>query len=87
MRRIYGGVGSFPVLPVLPSASRPYRPHNRVAINKPGAPRRGGYICMLHASVCRTDTAAVRAEDVAYALGLISVRQFDPVGNLRKTGR
>ena len=47
---------------------------------------RGGYVYMLHASICRTDTAAVRAEDVSYALGSLQVRQYDPVGNLRKAG-
>jgi hypothetical protein len=28
--------------------------------------------------------AAVRAEDVAYALGSLQLRQYDPAGNLRK---
>jgi hypothetical protein len=36
---------------------------------------------MLHASICRTDTAAVRAEDVSYALGSLQVRQYDPVSD------
>ena len=60
--------------------------HNCVAVHKPGAPWRGGYVYMLHASICRDDTAAVRAEDVAYALGSLQIRQYDPVGNLRKAG-
>ena len=61
-------------------------PHNCVAIHKPGPSWRGGYVYMLHASICRTDTAGVRAEDVSYALGSLQVRQYDPVGNLRKAG-
>jgi hypothetical protein len=58
-------------------------PHNCVAIKKPGPRWRGGYVYMLHASICRTDAAAVRPEDVSYALGSLQLRQYDPVGNLR----
>ena len=62
-------------------------PHNCIAVHKPGPQWRGGYVYMLHASICRTDTAAVRPEDVAYVLGSLQVRQYDPVGNLRKPGQ
>ena len=58
-------------------------PHNCVAIKKAGPRWQGGYVYMMHASVCRTDTAAIRAEDIAYALSSLEVRQHDPVGNLR----
>jgi hypothetical protein len=61
-------------------------PYNCIAVHKPGPPWRGGYVYMLHASICRTDTAIVRAEDISYALGSLQVRQYDPVGNLRKSG-
>jgi hypothetical protein len=60
--------------------------HNCVALRKAGPKWRGGYIYMLHASICRTDTAAMRAEDVSSALGSLQVRQYDPQGNLRKAG-
>jgi hypothetical protein len=60
--------------------------HNCVAVHKPGPPWRGGYVYMMHASICRTGTGAVRAEDISYALGLLQIRQYDPVANLRKTG-
>jgi hypothetical protein len=59
---------------------------NCVAVHKPGPKWRGGYVYMLHASICRTDTAAVRTEDIAYALGSLQVRQYDPEGNLRPPG-
>jgi hypothetical protein len=59
-------------------------PHNCVAVRKPGPPWRGGYIYMMHVSICRTDTAPVQAEDVAYVLGSLQTRIYDPVGNLRK---
>jgi hypothetical protein len=61
-------------------------PHNCVAVHRPGPNWRGGYVYMLHASICRTDAAAVRAEDISYALGSLQVRQYDPVGNLRPPG-
>ena len=61
--------------------------HNCVAVHQPGPKWQGGYVYMLHASICRTDTAAVRAEDVAYALSLLQFRQNDPVGNLRTASK
>jgi hypothetical protein len=39
----------------------------------------------MHASICRTDTATVQAEDVAYVLGALQTRIYDPLGNLRKS--
>jgi hypothetical protein len=39
---------------------------------------------MMHASICRTDAANVQAEDIAYVLGSLQARIYDPVGNLRK---
>jgi hypothetical protein len=61
-------------------------PHNCIAVQKAGPKWGGGYIYMLHASICRTDMAAIRAADVVYALGSLQIRQYDPVGNLRKPG-
>jgi len=62
-------------------------PRSCIAVKKPGPRWRGGHVYMLHASICRTDTAAVRAEDVSYALGSLEIRQYDPAGNLRKAGQ
>jgi hypothetical protein len=61
-------------------------PLNCVAIHRAGPKWRGGYVYMLHASICRTDTTTVRAEDVSYTLGPLQLRQYDPVGNLRPPG-
>jgi len=61
-------------------------PHNCAAVQRAGPKWSGGYIYMLHASICRTDTAPMRAEDIAYAFGSLQVRQYHPVGNLRKPG-
>ena len=62
-------------------------PHNCVAVQRAGPKWSGGYIYMLHASICRTDTAAMRPEDITYALASLQVRQYDPVGNLRPPGQ
>jgi hypothetical protein len=59
-------------------------PRNCIAIRKPGPMWRGGYVYMMHASICRTDGAAVQAQDVAYVLGSLQSRTYDPIGNLRK---
>jgi hypothetical protein len=59
-------------------------PHNCIAVRKPGPVWGGGYVYMMHASICRTDTAAVQAQDVAYVLGSLQTRIYDPAGNLRK---
>jgi hypothetical protein len=61
-------------------------PHSCIAVQKAGPKWGGGYIYIMHASICATDAAAVRPEDVAYVLGSLQVRQYDPVGNLRKPG-
>lgn len=62
-------------------------PHHCVAVKKAGPPWQGGYIYMMHASICRTDMAAVQPGDVAYALSLLQIRQYDPTGNLEHPGR
>jgi hypothetical protein len=59
-------------------------PHNCIAVRKPGPVWRGGFIYMMHASICRTDTTTVQAEDVAYVLGSLQTRIYDPAGNLRQ---
>jgi hypothetical protein len=59
-------------------------PQNCIAVRKPGPVWRGGYVYMMRASICRTDTAAVQAQGVAYVLGSLQTRVYDPVGNLRK---
>lgn len=61
-------------------------PHNCVAVLKPGPVWLGGYTFMMHASICRTDTASVQAADIAYVLGSLQTRTYDPLGNLRKAG-
>jgi hypothetical protein len=57
---------------------------NCIAVRKPGPVWRGGYIWMIHVSVCRTDGAIVQAQDVADVLGSLQTRIYDPGGNLRR---
>jgi len=59
-------------------------PHHCVAVKKAGPTWQGGYIYMIHASICRTDMNAVQPGDVAYALQFLQIRQYDPTGNLQR---
>ena len=59
-------------------------PHNCVAVLRHGPVWLGGYTYMMHASICRTDMAAVQANDIAYVIGSLQTRTYDSVGNLRK---
>src|SRR5215472_1702792 len=58
--------------------------HQCIAVLRPGPVWSGGYTYMMHVSICRMDDASVQAEDIAYALGSLQTRTYDPVGNLRK---
>lgn len=62
-------------------------PHNCAAVQRSGPKWSGGYIYMMHASICRTDTAPMGPDDVASALATLQIRQHDPVGNLRAPGQ
>jgi hypothetical protein len=57
---------------------------NCLAVKRAGPRWAGGYTYMIHASICRTDAAAVQPADVAYALQYLEIRQRDPTGNLRR---
>ena len=58
-------------------------PHHCVAVLKHGPIWLGGYMWIMHASICRTDAASVQPADIAYVLGSLQTRIYDPVGNLR----
>jgi hypothetical protein len=59
-------------------------PHRCIAVKKAGPPWQGGYVDMIHASICRTDTGAVQPRDVTDALQYLQIRQHDPIGNLQR---
>jgi hypothetical protein len=58
--------------------------HQCVAVLRPGSVWLGGYTYMMHVSICRMDNASVQAADIAYVLGSLQTRTYDPVGNLRR---
>lgn len=60
-------------------------PHHCIAILRHGPRWQGGYIYMMHASICRTDAASVQTQDVAYVVSNVVIQQYDPVNNLRRT--
>jgi hypothetical protein len=61
-----------------------YGPHHCIAVRRPGPRWEGGFVWMLTASVCRTDTASLRPDDVARALAALQIRTYDPVGNIAR---
>ena len=54
-----------------------------LAIQKRGPRWGGGYVWLIHASICRTDRRAVDGADVELALAALQVRTHDSRGNLR----
>jgi len=54
-----------------------------LAIEKRGPRWGGGYVWLIHASICRTDRRPVEMADVDAALAALQVRTHDPRGNLR----
>jgi hypothetical protein len=59
-------------------------PHQCIAVRRPGPRWHGGFVWMLTASICRTDTARLQPGDVERALAAIEIRRYDPVGNLAR---
>jgi len=56
---------------------------NCKAIRRAGPRWQGGYVYIVHMSICRKDTAQVQAEDIAYVFTNLRIRTYDPIGNLR----
>jgi hypothetical protein len=54
-----------------------------LAVEKLGPPWRGGYIWVVHASICQADARPVQASDVATVLAALRLDRYDPLGNLR----
>jgi hypothetical protein len=59
-----------------------YGLHKCIAVRRPGPLWHGGFVWMLTASICRTDTASIEPGDVDRALGAVQIHRYDPVGNL-----
>jgi hypothetical protein len=54
-----------------------------VAIEKLGPPWHGGYIWVVHASICEPDARPVQPGDITAALAGLRLDRYDPLGNLR----
>jgi hypothetical protein len=59
-------------------------PDNCLALEKRGPRWGGGFIYLIHASICRKDGRSVDSGNIATVLGAIQVQQHDPNGNLRQ---
>ena len=57
---------------------------NCLALEKRGPRWGGGFIYLIHASICRKDGRPVDASNVATVIGAIQVQGRDPNGNLRQ---
>src|ERR1700722_448162 len=57
---------------------------NCLALEKRGPRWGGGFISLIHPSICRKDGRAVDASKVATVIGAIQVQGRDPNGNLRQ---
>lgn len=57
--------------------------HTCAAIEKLGPNWHGGYIWVVHASICQPDARPVQPSDIAVALTNIRLDRYDPLGNLR----
>jgi hypothetical protein len=55
---------------------------NCEAIEKLGPNWHGGYIWVVHASICQPDARAVSATDIASVLAGLRLDRYDPIGNL-----
>jgi hypothetical protein len=57
--------------------------HRCLAIEKLGPPWRGGYIWVVHASICQPDARPVQTGDIATVLSALRLDRYNPLGNLR----
>ena len=55
---------------------------NCLAFEKRGPRWGGGYLYLIHASICRKDRRAVDAADIDIVVGALRVERRDPTGNL-----
>jgi hypothetical protein len=58
--------------------------HKCIAVRRPGPRWESGFVWMLTASICRTDKTSLQPGDVDHALGALSIRTYDPVGNIAR---
>jgi hypothetical protein len=56
---------------------------NCLAVERLGPPWHGGYVWVVHASICGATAAPVQLTDIDAVFAMLQLRQYDPQGNLR----
>jgi hypothetical protein len=54
-----------------------------LAVERLGPPWRGGFVWVLHATICQASGPAIMPADIDAVVGALQIRTYDPVGNLR----
>jgi hypothetical protein len=57
-----------------------------VALERLGPPWRGGYVWVVHATICQPGTLPVEKADIDTVFNALQLRVYDPTGNLRPPG-
>ena len=61
---------------------------NCVAVERLGPPWHGGYVWVVHASICPATTQAqLQNADIDAVFAMLELRQYDSAGNLRGPGQ
>jgi hypothetical protein len=62
-------------------------PRNCLAVEKLGPPWHGGYVWVVHASICPKTPAPLQSADVDAVFSMLELHQYDSAGNLRAPGQ
>jgi hypothetical protein len=57
-----------------------------VAVERLGPPWRGGYVWVIHATICGAGAQPIGQADIDSVFGALQIRTYDPSGNLRPPG-
>jgi hypothetical protein len=57
-----------------------------VALERLGPPWRGGYVWVVHATICQAYTVPIAKADIDTVFNALQLRVYDPTGNLRPPG-
>jgi hypothetical protein len=57
-----------------------------VAVERLGPPWRGGYVWVIHATICGAGAPPIAQGDIDSVFGALQIRVYDPSGNLRPPG-
>ena len=57
-----------------------------VALERLGPPWRGGYVWVVHATICQAGALPIERADIDAVFNALQMRVYDPTGNLRSSG-